>query len=102
MAAKFDKNARNPVRTRRALQQMAAGNLAHAHVGNEVPTGTLNGVNVTFTLAAVPLASSVQLFRRGLFMSQGAGDDYTISGATITFSEAPAAGENLRAFYIKA
>ena len=50
----------------------------------EVPGGTVNGVNATFTLAAAPSpAVSLLLHRNGLL--QTAGIDYTLSGNTITF-----------------
>lgn len=66
---------------------------------NEVPSGTINGSNVTFTLAAAPLSARLLLFRSGLLMRPGAGNDYTLSGSTITFATAPETGENILAFY---
>lgn len=55
----------------------------------EVPSGTINGSNVTFTLSATPVAGTVKLFKNGLLLLAGAGNDYTISGATITMATAP-------------
>lgn len=50
----------------------------------EVPGGTVNGANATFTLAAAPSpAASLLLHRNGLL--QTAGIDYTLAGNTITF-----------------
>ena len=52
-------------------------------VTGEIPAGTLNGINATFTLANVPTAGSEAIWLNGLRMKTGF--DYTISGATITF-----------------
>jgi len=50
----------------------------------EVPSGTLDGSNASFTLANIPNpASSLALFRNGLLLTQGG--DYTLSANTITF-----------------
>lgn len=68
---------------------------------NEAPTGTIDGSNVTFTLANTPTANTVQLFLNGLLQRPGAGHDYTISGATITMLSAPLTGDILLAHYMK-
>jgi hypothetical protein len=53
-------------------------------VDGEVPTGTLDGVNATFTLANTPSpVSSVALYRNGLLMKQAG--DFTVSGNAISF-----------------
>ncbi len=65
----------------------------------EIPTGTINGSNVTFTLAHTPSpGASLQLFLAGLMQWQNASGDYTLSGSTITFLAAPTTGP-LLAFY---
>jgi len=53
-------------------------------VTNETPSGALDGTNVTFTLAHTPLAGTVMLYYNGVHMRPGGGNDYTISGSTIT------------------
>lgn len=66
----------------------------------EVPSGAINGLNTTFTLANTPSpASSLLLYVNGLLMDQGL--DYVISGATITFalSSVPQTGDVLLASY---
>lgn len=66
---------------------------------NEVPTGLINGSNVTFTLAHTPVAGSQSVFLNGLLQQSGAGNDYTISGATITFLTAPTSGGKILVNY---
>jgi len=52
----------------------------------EVPSGAINGVNGIFTLIAGPSpAGSLILVKNGLDQ-RGAGEDYDVSGNTITFS----------------
>lgn len=66
----------------------------------EAPTGTLNGVNVTFTLAGIPVAGAVlSLYLDGYLLTQGVGKEYTISGVTITLAAAPSAGQTFWATY---
>lgn len=54
----------------------------------EVPVGSLNGSNKTFTLTYTPIAGSLSLF---LNIHQREGTDFTLSGNTITFAVAPKA-----------
>lgn len=64
----------------------------------EVPSGTINGSNVTFTLAQTPTSNAaVSLYQDGFLMRQGT--DYTISGSTITMTTAPVSGQTLDATY---
>jgi hypothetical protein len=66
----------------------------------EIPTGTINGSNTTFTLAFTPSpATSLELYLNGLRMDQGV--DYTISGSIISFIPAatPQPGDLLLASY---
>lgn len=70
-------------------------------VDRETPSGSVNGSNVTFTLANTPTAGSEHVFVNGLLMDVGAGNDYTISGATITMLTAPLTGEKIRVSYRK-
>ena len=66
----------------------------------EIPTGTVDGVNDDFTLSSVPARSkSVIVFINGILQAQGA--HYSISGSTITFSSAPELGQIPYVFYIK-
>ena len=66
----------------------------------EVPSGPVNGANVSFTLSAVPIpTSSVALYRNGVL--QTAGQDYTLAGNTIQFLAVatPQTGDTLLASY---
>jgi len=66
----------------------------------ETPSGTIDGSNATFTLASTPNpANSEQIFLNGMLQEPGAGNDYTISGPTITFVTAPASGSRIKANY---
>lgn len=51
-------------------------------VVGEVPTGA----GTTWTLANTPLASTLALYRNGTRLQEGAGNDYTLSTATITLA----------------
>lgn len=67
----------------------------------ELPSGTINGTNLTFTLAAAPSpAASLTLFKNGVLLTQGA--DYALSGATVTFANttvAPQVGDSFTVSY---
>lgn len=70
-------------------------------VDAELPSGTINGTNLAFTLANAPNPSvSLKLYKNGLLLSQNG--DYTISGSTITFASqaaTPQSGDSLLASY---
>ena len=68
---------------------------------NETPSGTVNGSNTDFTLANTPVSGSEQVYRDGQLM-KGGGDDYSISGTTITFTTAPTTGSVLLVTYKQA
>lgn len=65
---------------------------------NETPSGTINSTNKTFTLAYTPISGSETIHRDGQLL-KGSSDDYSISGATITFTTAPDTGSVLLASY---
>lgn len=72
---------------------------AASFVTGEVPSGTVNGSNVTFTLANTPTSGTVRVFQNGL--RDKVTTDYTISGTTITFVTAPLTGDLLLTDYMK-
>ena len=74
-------------------------------VFDEVPSGTKNGVNTTFTLAYDPSAESdVSVYSNGILAQRvDAGalppDQYTITGQTLTLGWAPLSTDDLKADY---
>lgn len=77
------------------------GLLATNFVKKETPSGTVNGSNTTFTLANTPTAGTEEVYLNGIQQEAGAGNDYTISGATITYLTAPISGDKVRVSYMK-
>lgn len=73
---------------------------ASRFIKREIPSGAVNGVNTTFTLANTPLAGKEEVFFNGVLQDVGAGNDYTISGNTITMVIAPETGTKIRVSYI--
>lgn len=87
-----------------AISAASAGTdyLAPANfVYRETPTGTVNGSNTAFTLANTPVSGTEQVFQNGVLQEPGAGNDYTISGGTITYLAAPLSGDKIRVTYQK-
>src|SRR5215471_105554 len=70
-------------------------------VVRETPSGAVNSSNTTYTLASTPLAGTEQVFLNGILQEPGAGNDYTISGGTITYLTSPVTGDRLRVSYYK-
>jgi len=63
----------------------------------ETPSGTMNGVNLTFTLANTPNpAASLDVYLNGVWQGP---NWISVSGATITFTVAPKSTDKLRARY---
>jgi hypothetical protein len=72
---------------------------------SEIPSGTVNGSNTTFTLANTPLDNGVvQVVLDGLTQyndsSSAFSGDFSVSGTTITFAIAPSTGTSIYAFYL--
>ena len=64
-----------------------------------IPSGAINGTNVTFTLPSAPAYPSfLMLNLNGVTLTQGLA--YTLSGVTITMATAPQIGDTLNAFYL--
>ncbi len=68
-------------------------------VDEETPTGDIDDVNTDFVLANTPIAGSVKVFLNGIRYKVT--EDYTISGATITFLTPPTTGDILLVDYRK-
>lgn len=74
---------------------------ASNYVVRETPSGSINGSNTTFSLASAPVANTESVFLNGILQDVGSGNDYTISGDTITFLSAPVSGDKIRVTYLK-
>jgi hypothetical protein len=61
----------------------------------ETPAGALPGT--VYTLSNTPIADSLDLYLNGVLQDEG--DDYTLSGNTITLAVATASDDKLRARY---
>ena len=70
-------------------------------IANEVPTGLINSSNVDYDVANTPATGTLQVFLNGLQQEPGSGNDYTLSGVTITFAVAPETGDILIVNYCK-
>lgn len=79
----------------------SGGYTASNFVDKEIPSGSINGANATFTLANTPTSGSEHVYLNGQLQESGAGNDYTISGAVITYLSAPLTGEKIRVSYRK-
>lgn len=87
-----------------ALSAAAAGTdylAPSGRVTRETPSGSVNGSNTAFTLANTPTAGTEEVYLNGIQQEPGAGNDYTISGATITYLTAPISGDKIRVSYFK-
>lgn len=66
---------------------------------NETPSGIVDGANKVFTLADNPNPNlSLRVYLNGVYQSP-IGEDYVLSGITITFINAPLTGSIIRAYY---
>jgi hypothetical protein len=72
------------------------------YIVDEIPSGIINGVNDTFTLAHTPITNKQMIFVNGVKMEAGVSSDYTISGANIIFNTGaiPELTDKLSATYI--
>lgn len=70
-------------------------------VDRETPSGTVNGSTTVFILANTPVTGSEHVYLNGILQEPGAGNDYTISGTTITYLTAPLTGDKIRVTYRK-
>lgn len=70
------------------------------YIVRETPAGSINGVNTSFALAATPVAGTEMVFLNGILQEPGAGNDYTIAAATITYLAAPLIGDKIRVTYL--
>ncbi|MNO09896.1 hypothetical protein D3C81_2334160 [compost metagenome] len=62
--------------------------------------GVINGVNRVYTLKYSPRSGSEMVFKNGLLMSEGPGEDYVIAGPNITFAVPPEENMKIVVSYI--
>ncbi len=71
------------------VQAITSGTYFHI---NETPTGTMNGVNTSFTLSAIPNpATSLEVYLNGTKLKLASG--YTLVGSALTMINIPIAGD---------
>ncbi len=84
-----------------AYYRVAGPPTAAVFVDSEVPAGTIDGNNLSFTLANTPTpATSLKLYKNGVLLNLGV--DYTLSSTNVTFastSVTPQVGDTLIASY---
>lgn len=66
---------------------------------NDVANETPSGSGTTFTLAHTPTSGTLKLYKNGARLQEGASNDYTLSGATITTNLTVASDDVLLADY---
>lgn len=75
-------------------------NIVEADIQKEDESANCNGVTVAFSLSSTPVTNSVQVFLNGILQQEGSGKDYTLSGTTVTFVDAPETGDILIIHYL--
>ena len=68
-------------------------------IGNEIPSGTIDGINKDFVLTNAAVTGSLLVRLSGLVQVPGIIKDYTLSGQTITFNKAPKVGQEVVVSY---
>lgn len=76
-------------------ETFTGGGSSTTSVSEEVPSGS----GTSFTLANTPTSGTLKLYRGGSRQQLGIGNDYTLSGTTITLAVALSADEILIADY---
>jgi hypothetical protein len=80
------------------ISATGGGGSSITFVDDEVPTGTVDNVNLAFSLAHAPSpVASLKLYLNGQKLFTG--DDFTLAGTTITMVAAVGTGNKLRADY---
>lgn len=72
----------------------------NTRIVDEVPSGSINGSNATFTTAENFIPESVELTLNGIAQRKGASYDYTTTGNnTIIFNNSPDSGDTILVDY---
>ena len=71
-------------------------------IWNEIPVGSIDGMNATFTMEFDPMsAEKVLVFVNGVLQEKENNADYTLSGKVITFNSPPEIGSKVLVTYSK-
>ena len=71
-------------------------------VANDIPSGTIDGTNATFTTSMAFMAGTARVYLNGVRQKSGAGNDYQEVGAnTLVFALPPKAGDVILVDYAK-
>lgn len=63
----------------------------------EIPTGTINGVNTTFSISLTPIDDTLLVLRNGTVIPNS---QYSFTHPTVTFTVAPPLGTTIEVFYL--
>jgi len=77
-----------------------SGNVNESDIQVENESANCNGATTDFTLDNTPITNSVQVFLNGLLQEEGSGKDYTLSGTTVAFADAPLTNDILIIHYV--
>ena len=83
------------------LRATTSGTATGDYIANEIPSGLVNSSNTVYTLANTPDAGTVTVHLNGMLQTPGSGNDYLLSGSTITFNKAPRTNSEILVNYIK-
>jgi hypothetical protein len=67
-------------------------------INNEIPSGSINGINTVYELAYYPVSGSVSLYMNGVLLLYGV--DFTVNNNVISMAFAPISGYSLVASYV--
>lgn len=84
------------------LEAATANILTYAKtVKRETPSGAIDGTNMVFSLANMPVIDTEDVYYNGQLLDKGADADYTISGKDITLTFAPDGVDRVRVSYFR-
>lgn len=96
----FASNSNTHLATQQSIKAYVDSVSLSGFVIRETPSGAVDGTNRSFTLANIPDAGTESVYLNGTLQSAG-GEDYHISGPTITFVDAPLTNDLIRVTYFK-
>lgn len=77
-----------------------ASAVVEGDIAIEDESANCTGSETNFTLSNTPVANSLDVFLNGIRQREGSGNDFTLSGTTISFATAPASDDSLIVRYI--